>query len=111
MYALSNHRDFYQKPLISIKETDYEYMNNLPEITHWLIALQGFEGKQTTRWTWKVIVYTTNDRHIVDYNHPLYVSDDINCFHKACDYAKELEIKCKNDEFTSYLPQLKIASL
>ncbi|MDF0726283.1 hypothetical protein PY093_06085 [Cytobacillus sp. S13-E01] len=113
MNAFPNYREFYQKPLIPIGESDIQvFLDNdgsSSSFTHWLIALEGSEiEKGKEKFHWKIIVFQTTSEGSFDYNSPHYVSLQIPCVHQAFEMAKEIESKCKSDCFTINLQHTQI---
>lgn len=107
------HTDFYHSSLVPIGLNDQTALKDNPlktqSSTHWMIALEGFPKKDSTRYVWKVLIYFTDPEGTFTWEKPFYTSKIHDCFHTAYETAKHLERSGRNDQLYSLTLQEKIS--
>ncbi|MDZ5470548.1 hypothetical protein SM124_02180 [Bacillus sp. 31A1R] len=92
-----HYRDFYQTALIPIDNLSTVVDANY---THWLIALSGrLKDSQKEYYIWKVVVYPADSEGSFEWLEEPYSTESYDCFHKACESAREIEQNIRNQEF------------
>lgn len=100
----TNYKDFYQKALVPIGTNDRNCFKdfqsaNLPEHSHWLIALEGeTKDQETVFYIWKVTIYPSDSNGSFSWNSPYYSSSIFDSIHTAYNHAKDIEKYSKDDQ-------------
>lgn len=109
MNAFPNYCEFYQRPLVPIGESDFIKIQENQLTTHWLIAIEGYETKCRSKVDhWKVFVFLSDVNGTFEYHKPLFNSAPLSSMHSAIAFAKEIEDKCKYDQFAIGTPNENI---
>lgn len=99
-----NYRDFYQRGLIPIGPKDQTALGNLsaPDISHWLVALEGkADHRDKEFWVWNIVIFQTNAAGYFHEKQPYFVSSSFDNFHKAYEAATEIKETCERDRLLS----------